>query len=217
MTISYNLGIPDAPNNPSVDQPKMKANNDAIAQYVAVDHIDFGVAHSGVHKQVQMPLRGGGTGTIPPGLFAGEGTLYTKTGGTDTQLFYSPDASGNEYQMTRAITASFTATFGQFAVDGAPPAGTISTFGWTFLPGGLMLQYGTITGLGVSNLPASRTVNFPVAFTNTPYSINITVRRDNAADADSSISRTVPPTTTGFTYVIDSSTADALYWQAIGL
>lgn len=56
MSIPYNLGIPAASHNPSVDQPNMKINNDAIAQLIDIDHVGFnatnpGFPTSGRHKQ----------------------------------------------------------------------------------------------------------------------------------------------------------------------
>lgn len=41
MTISYNRDIPDGPNNPSNDQPKMKTNTNSIDDWTAIDHIKF--------------------------------------------------------------------------------------------------------------------------------------------------------------------------------
>lgn len=52
MTISYNLGIPASGNNPSVDQPNMRTNNDNIPVLISVDHVDFNTSGSGRHLQV---------------------------------------------------------------------------------------------------------------------------------------------------------------------
>lgn len=52
MAITYNLGIPAASNNPSVDQPNMLTNNNNIATYVTVDHVGFNTSGSGWHNQV---------------------------------------------------------------------------------------------------------------------------------------------------------------------
>lgn len=54
MVISYNLDIPDAPNNPSVDQPNMRTNTNSINTIIAVDHYTFADTPSGTHKQVTL-------------------------------------------------------------------------------------------------------------------------------------------------------------------
>ena len=55
MSIPYNLGIPAANHNPSVDQPDMQENNDNISALLSVDHVtfnSFSPAVSGHHLQV---------------------------------------------------------------------------------------------------------------------------------------------------------------------
>ena len=51
---AYNLNIPDGPNNPSVDQPKMKVNTNSIASLIDVDHFGFNQNNGGLHKQVNL-------------------------------------------------------------------------------------------------------------------------------------------------------------------
>ncbi len=223
--INYNLDIPDGPNNPSVDQPKMKVNTNSIDQILDIDHFSFEENNGGLHRQVTLPLRGGSPGTIPPGRAANEGTLYTKTANTTTQLFYTPDNSTNEYQLTRTNSAGI-ALFGANTTN---YGGAIATFlysgGWTFLPGGLLMQYGVVYGANgggvyvASTLPITGTIPFPIAFTTEVRSITFEIRRDSVVNDSSAtaVSRTTPPSTTNFTYVTATSTSDALYWSAIGV
>lgn len=56
MTISYNRDIPDGPNNPSNDQPKMKTNTNSIDDWTAVDHIKFENSPAGAHRQARFPF-----------------------------------------------------------------------------------------------------------------------------------------------------------------
>lgn len=52
--VAYNRDIPDAPNNPSVDQPKMKTNTNAVDTILAVDHISFNATNGGTHLQTSF-------------------------------------------------------------------------------------------------------------------------------------------------------------------
>ncbi len=180
-TFPYNLNIPDADNNPSEDQPDMQENTNSINQLINVDHFSFSqMDDDGEHRQVTLPIRGGGSGTIPTGRIAAEGTLYTKTGSGETQLFYTPDASTNEYQLTRCITGNFAT----FAINGN---------GWTFLPGGMLLKYGLVPAVGdtFSNFPAPGP-----AFTNIPTCIILTVTSTSTSTNAGAIWKNA--STTGF-------------------
>ncbi|SRR5260221_6787360 len=73
MTINYNLNIPLATNSPSVDQPPMKVNTNAIQTILGVDHYNFNVASAtpgGMHQQVTFPANNvPAVPTTPPVLF----------------------------------------------------------------------------------------------------------------------------------------------------
>lgn len=201
-TFGYTQDIPDAPNNPSNDQGPMKVNTNSIFDLIKVDHYGFNDSLGGLHKQVQMPV----LGAIPAGLIGSEGTLYTKSS-TGSQLFYTPDTSGNEYQITRTASADF-ATFG------ANPNG------WTFLPGGtlggLLLQYGTVALPGTSG-----TVNFPKAFTTGVFNVFFSYSRASNITPISYWLNTSPAISlTSFTYASSTAVAplpQALFWMAIGI
>lgn len=64
--VAYNRDIPDTPNNPSVDQPKMKTNTNSIDDIIAVDHISFNATNGGTHKQ--NSYTGFSTGTVIGGV-----------------------------------------------------------------------------------------------------------------------------------------------------
>lgn len=52
MSYPIDVTIPDAPDDPADDQPKMKQNYANIASYLAVDHVAAGAVGNGFHKQV---------------------------------------------------------------------------------------------------------------------------------------------------------------------
>lgn len=89
MTINYILGIPDAPNDPSVDQPDMKTNNDAIPQLIDIDHIGFNdtTFPNGYHDVIHQPPQ-----VADPAAVPGIGQTYVKTVSGDQQLFFESGA-----------------------------------------------------------------------------------------------------------------------------
>jgi hypothetical protein len=72
-----------------------------------------------------------------------------------SQLCATPGTSGNEFQLTSMNNADF-ATFGT------------SPDGWTFLPGGLIMNWGTGMGQTDSSFTYSRD------FTGAPYTVQVT-------------------------------------------
>ena len=201
---TYNRDIPAAANNPSSDQPLMQTNTNHIDDIIDEDHYSFDESNGGLHRQVRMPV-----GTIPT-VASGSGALYTKSS-TGSQLFYTPDNGGNEYQMTRCISASFT-TFSTNTSYGAPPATFTQTGGWTYLPGGMLLQYGFYGKTGA--LGSSGTIQFPVTFSTGCYSVTTSLSRSSSGDQSLTVNSI---TTSSFLFKSSSSGSDGVYWQAIGV
>lgn len=202
---AFNANIPQPNDNPSNSQGQLLTNNQSNNSIWAVDHIGFNITNSGLHQQVRMPAE------ALPSVQAGFGGLYCNTAGSETNLFYTPDASGNIYQLTRTITASYP-NFGTNLAYGAPPAGFSQVGGWTFLPGGLLLQYGLFSKAGA--LGTSGTIQFPVAFTSAVYSVNPTLIR--ASSNSHPISMPATAGLTSFQFQTDTTQSDAVYWSAIG-
>ena len=140
-----------------------------------------------------------------PATAAGEGSLYTKQATSEallmeSDIFYTPDGSTNEYQMTRTVT-------GKFGTFGTNP-------GWTFLPGGLLLQYGKISVNAGGTFP----VSFSVTFTNVPYSITLAGTRGSTNSAGVFV-KNGTETISGFSIDNTSGTSGGIincYWMAIG-
>lgn len=125
---AYTSGIPDGPNNPSQDQPKMKINNDNIPLLIATDHYGFNDNFGGYHNKIRQP---GVLGNVDPAAIAGINQTYVKlntpdtTGGVaDTQL-YTRTGNGEVSQLTGHL-------FGA----------TSASDGWCWA-GGLLFQWGT--------------------------------------------------------------------------
>ena len=106
----YTVGIPDAPNDPSADQPNMKVNNDSNDGIWKIDHYGFRNNNGGYHKQTTYPLTKTVSGN--PNQLS---TVYADQGVDSTavsQLFYKNFQGTFPLSMVRA--------FGTFpAVPGA--------------------------------------------------------------------------------------------------
>lgn len=83
---AYNRDIPNAPNNPSIDQPRMKVNNNNIQDLLGVDHVSFNAANGGYHTDIHLINNGG-----DPAAVANVGQLYTKNVAAQVNLYYESD------------------------------------------------------------------------------------------------------------------------------
>ncbi len=237
MNLNYFTNIPFASNDPSVDQPNMQTNTNSINSWVDVDHYGFRNASNlgGLHSQVTMPIQG----AIPARLLSTSGILYTKNvtvynpsgppaPQTANTLFYTPGTSTKEYQLTRTINNNTQfALFGQNVVGYTPAVAPVTSQngGWTFLPGGLILQYGFCNITMPSPTAALFDVVFPIEFSvgTNPYSITLSATR-RATNSPFPVIATVDGTvtSTGFQISMQSSatgTGDAsnsIAWMAIG-
>ncbi len=161
-------------------------------------YFDESAPNDGKHKFVQMP-----NGTLPAGLVSGDSTLYSKASGV-AQLFYSHGNSALEYQLTTGRLTD-NSTFGTNTAYAVNHLG-----GWTFLPGGLIMQYGLRTVPG-----GSGQISFPCAFSAVPYQISVSLYR-STDDHNVVVSTAIVPTTTTFNYLCDTSGSTAVSWTAIG-
>jgi hypothetical protein len=167
---------------------------------MGTNHVAFNALGQGKHKFLQMPEQ-----ASAPITTADEGGFYTKVAG-ETQLFFRGEGNGFEYQLTKAIQASSTL----FGVNTIAYVAN-NDGGWTFLPGGLLLQYGKRTTPG-----SSGTITFPVAFPSgtAPFSI-LTVLIANSGNLVVTVKSSPAPSATSFDYDC-SSGSGGIYWQAIG-
>jgi hypothetical protein len=130
----YTRDVPFPDHNPSTDQPDMLINTNSTDSIIAVDHFSFEDNSGGTHKQVQLINTLPANGVIPTGL-QGNGweTLYASvpTGGVG-ELFFVRGASATGIRLTGPGTPSATNN------------------GYTFLAGGILLQWGIFTGAATS-------------------------------------------------------------------
>lgn len=179
---------------------QIRTNSDLLKQSLAVNHYDLDQSNVGKHKFVEMPVQAAAPTTV-----SGELALFSKTVSAISQLFIIRDGvAGTEKPLTAGDTSQ-----AQFAVNTVAYSANCNG-GWTFLPGGLILQYGRRT-----TPTSSGTVTFPIPFPsgNAPFSIVVTNERDSARSANINSSGL---SSTSFNYFMETNGSVALNWIAIG-
>lgn len=181
----------------------IRANLDGTFQTLGVDHFNNNgingtlTGPAGYHAQVRMPAQSG-----IPVTASGQLALYAQLGEGGTELFMVRE--GNPATAVQLTVAS--STFTNIVA---------ATNGFTFLPGGLLLQW------GMSNVTTPNNVNtiaFNTAFLEPAYNVSLTIRTSGTSNHASS-AYVIGTTATNFTMDLGDvpSNITGFYWQAIGL
>lgn len=205
--MTYTPDIPISGETLGSTRDRIRGNFQENAVVEAVNHVAFNSVGKGKHKFLQMPEQ-----VSAPVTLVNEAGFYSKAGlnPAEANLFFRGENNGFEYQLTKAYSAQ-TATFGNNTnYQVGPPS---LNGGWTFLPGGLILQYGYTNSISSSS---SRTVTFPVIFPNEVISINITGLRAASSPGDTDAWVSTGYTTTSFVIFNNGSHSFQYFWQAIG-
>lgn len=187
--MTYDPNIPSGTDLISVSQGQIQQNFQAINTAWNVNHEEFNLANAGKHPFVEFPIQ-----SADPGGAVSEWTLFSKTNvAGNNELFYKRDNEATAYQLS-----------------GTNP--TRATKGTTFLPGGLLLQWGA-----EATVADNQVYTFNVAFTAAPYSISLTGVRSNTQSRSLWVS-SGSVTTSQFAIRTDSGGAalTPVYWMAIG-
>ncbi len=150
----YQNNVPQPTDAFSDSQADLLANFSGIKTLIDVDHVTFDAADEGKHNQVTFPEQAAG-----PATAVNEGALYTKVSGVSvaTELFFRRENNGTEIEFTISENAAI---------------------GWTRLPSGLLVRWGTGTANG------SAAINFAggtfPGFTNV-YSVSLTTEENVGA------------------------------------
>lgn len=198
-----------SPNSPSTGdslgstRDVIRTNFQQIDVVNSVNHIAFNESDKGKHKFMQMPEQGSN-----PTTAVNEGALVVRVGTNpaEANLFFRGESDGALYQLTRSDQTN-QARFGM-------SSSTLPN-GWTFLPGGLILQWGSVTNPGTSGTVtfATSNINFPTAVLN----IQLQLYHNSSANESATIKQDDPPTTSLFKYRTTSSSANTVMkWTAIG-
>lgn len=200
----YNRDVPDGPNNPSEDQPDMKINTNSAADIWDVDHFGFQDNNGGKHDVIRFPA----VQAVTPATGTFEWAEYTRVLAGAVETFWKrPNtiAGAPDIQMTTniAIVASF-------------------INGQTFLPGGIILKWGTFNGF-TSSSSQTGTITFVPAFPNGVFNITAQAFYTGTAPGSSGGSLNIrQPSVSNaeFTWAFSTGssqfTGGGFYWLAIG-
>jgi hypothetical protein len=208
--MTYQPGIPTGSVPLNQDYLNLQANFTQINDQFEVDHVPLtstsGTPPNGYHEAIHLVPVSTPTSN-PPNNQPING--YTATTGYG-QVF---DATIND--GINVDQALFFLTGGnrlmQLTRNFVPVS---ASRGYTFLPGGLILQWGVINSPGISG-----TVTFSssggIAFPSNIFNVQITQRRDGS-NSTQGMYVNGNPTRTQFSYNGSTSTDDAIFWTAIG-
>jgi hypothetical protein len=148
--MTYQPNIPASIDIISASQSDLQNNFTALNTQYAVDHVTFTAASdNGKHKKSTYIEQG-----ADPTTAANEGAIYSKESSltSDTQLFFRRESNGTAIEMTGLLAA---------------------TNGWTRLPSGILLKWGTDSKSGNATVTFPNPANIP-AFNNI-YQVLLTV------------------------------------------
>ena len=117
MSFTYIPNIPLSTEKPSISQPKITDNFQALDQIFGQNHVKYSAAsNNGYHTAAQF------TTSIADPTTTNIGAIYTKTVSGNPELFWK-QTTAPAIQMT----------------SGSPNS---NANGYTFLPGGMLMQWG---------------------------------------------------------------------------
>jgi hypothetical protein len=201
--MAYSANIPQPTDLLSQSQPLILGNFQAIQTGFDIDHVSFDASGEGKHKKVSLPPQ-----SPAPTFDAGDVGLYS---------FLSPVTAKNELYInkTNQVTVKqIPATASILSVTSAPANGAS---GWTYLPSGILIKWGTATVTSTSGTP-NQTVTYPVAATipvfNQVFSVQATVFETTASDQNKYVYVQNMSSTTTFGVIAVSRTTAASYVTA---
>jgi hypothetical protein len=190
--MTYSLTVPQDGQTLGSSKPQVRTNfNDAFTSF-AINHVDFNTMNTGWHtfitlftQSIDIAVPGTSGANVYSKLFAGNSL---------PQLFLKQGSTTTTYQLTgTALAASSTPS---------PIAN-----GFTWLPGGLLIQWGSFIDTAPSPLV------FPIAFPSAMFSITESNSNTNTTIA---FTTTIGSPTTGINYAVKSATGSTIRWIAIG-
>lgn len=184
----FNPNIPAATDDPSQSQSQMLTNFNLANTYFGVNHVAFNAASDqGKHNFSTYVDQGG-----DPATAVNEIALYSKDVGGNSTLFLRKENNGAVVQMSNLNPVS-------------------AANGYTFLPGALLLQWGTATLIALGDT----TVNFPITFSAQAYSVIINLINLPAATIIPTLN-TGTISATSFQVSYNGVVNTDIYWMAIG-
>lgn len=192
--MSFTPGIPATGQKLGASRTQVLNNFATLRTGIEVNHVDINAAGAGKHKFVQLI---DATSDLPS-TSASEVAVFQKLVSGNPRLQLRQPSSGTQIQMS-----------------GVDPD-TTGTEGYTFLPGGLLIQWGQSAIAGTT----TRSITFPTTFTaaTVPFTIQITGFRAGSDPGSSDVFVvTGTETNAGFDLRNNGGHSFGFYWMAIGL
>ena len=212
--MTYQPGIPTGSVPLNQDYLNLQANFTQINTQWAVDHVPLtstsGSPPNGYHKSIHMVPISTPTSN-PPNNYPING--YTATTGYGQLLNATVNDGINTDQMLFFLTGGNRLM--QLTRNFVPVA---NTNGYTFLPGGVIMQWGIVAGSSSSSIPVTFATS-NIAFPNACFNVSVVAVRPSSSPGsdfgtvvvNGSVSKT------GFTIGnIGGHTVNNWYWTAIG-
>lgn len=200
--------IPLPTDNLSNSQGDIRGNFQQIDTTFGVDHVTYSVAtvSNGYHKTIHLKDNSTIATPMPnPTPVAGTGEIFTNQVNdliSTDETFYFQTGSGKLLQMTRNFVPQ------------------VSTNGYTFLPGGLILQWGQYVTPGSVNLPANGSISFATEgvlnFPSNNFNVNLSFTGNSGSGQSIQV---ITATLTGFTWRFSGGSTNSysgFFWTAIG-
>jgi hypothetical protein len=186
--MTYTVGIPFDGQSLSNSKPQIRSNFTVINTAFSVNHLALGAVDQGKHKFLQMPQQGSA-----PSTALNEGGLYAKDVSGITSLFWRQENNGAEVRLT-----------------GVTPVALKN--GYSTLPGGLIIQWGSISTVNFNTpvLFATSNINFP------NNCFQVFAQTHNTTVSSSIIWSVINISTTGFNLGTFSPFGIPFSWFAIG-
>jgi len=204
----YQPGVPTGTVNLDVDYQNLQKNFQQMDTTFNVGHtlVSDKTAQNGFHRNIQM-IPNSTLITNPPNnqpptqpaTVAGFGQLWSAQINdliNQDEALYFLTGGGRNIQLTRNFTPSATGN------------------GFTFLPGGLILQWGTLSAVGQTLTPVTFVGLGVMSF---PTSCFIVLSNQNTSGTSANTLNISSLTNLGFTYFSTSSITRNYFWMALGI
>ncbi len=195
----YTGGLPNPPNFPSQDVGSMQTNTNSIETWVVQDHFGFNTADGSGGYHAKVSLQNIPVHLTPPAIPAGtDGMMYADTiAGISWPWWKWGNVPGQEFQ----ITGSAAAAIPQIAADG-----------YSFLPGGLIIQWGKF----LSPNPLATNVPMNIPFPNVMLWGSGILDDQGNPGASIRVNNLAPNVLTFTNVNMPTINVTSVYWMAIG-
>jgi len=191
--MSFTPNIPQSGQSLGNSRTQVLNNFASLRATMAANHVDVNLTNPGWHTYIKWSVQ-----ASDPTTGANEINEYVKVVGGVAKKFLATPSAG-------AIFVTY---------PGIPPSALSN--GYSYLPGGLLIQWGSVASPGTSGTVTFATAN--IAFPTNLFNVQLTMGRVNASGGSGvaviDTSQTFDKTT--FSYISSTSSSVTLYWVAIG-